>query len=397
MRFDKLLGVTAICVAAAVGAGNDTAEKTGSSSPLVVHARQELLASIRTISDPRIRKITWDGLANTSTCIAHRANLNEEAKKQIIEELVEQRLLNPADAVHVEGMFPPVLDDGTSCPHLPLSLTGAAGSEFGGHHSYPGGLAVHEAMNQRLAESIRRAYLEIYGADLGSKIDRDVLLAAAAWHDWAKLLVFQWNADGTEFNELKFGGTGTNDDFGMKGDSRTGAHHILSLAETMARGLPPLLVITQASAHAAPTLGNQYRVINWLRAAAIIARIDPVARGYLVRGEDDTLRLPSWPRGVPEADLLKPATPFRIEFQIHNLSDGDFVNSVPAASLADLILRVAAPKFGYNAGDTAAYNNRFRNVVLARVSAERLEVLYTNAGMRPVLEELAKLRRDKVI
>ncbi len=49
----------------------------------------------------------------------------------------------------------------------------------------------------------------------------------------------------------------------------------------MARGLSPFLVITQASAHAAPTLGNEYKVVNWLRAGAIVARIDPIAKGYL--------------------------------------------------------------------------------------------------------------------
>jgi hypothetical protein len=88
--------------------------------------------------------------------------------------------------------------------------------------------------------------------------------------------------DGTEFTELNFGGSGTNDNFGASGDSRTGGHHIMSVAETMARGLPPILVITQAAAHSAPTLANEYKVVNWLRAAAILAQIDPMATGYLV-------------------------------------------------------------------------------------------------------------------
>src|SRR5215831_10591302 len=105
-------------------------------------------------------------------------------------------------------------------------------------------------------------------------------------------MVFQWNADGTEFAELNFGGTGTLDAFGSPGDSRTGGHHILSVAESMKRGLPPELVITQASAHSAPTLGNEFKVVNWLRAAAIVARIDPVAKGYLAADGQGNLRLP---------------------------------------------------------------------------------------------------------
>jgi len=42
---------------------------------------------------------------------------------------------------------------------------------------------------------------------------------------------FQWNAVGSEFTELNFGGTGTNDNNGAPGDSRTGGHHIMGVAE----------------------------------------------------------------------------------------------------------------------------------------------------------------------
>ncbi|MHC5918274.1 MAG: hypothetical protein ACYTXE_46650, partial [Nostoc sp.] len=75
--------------------------------------------------------------------------------------------------------------------------------------------------------------------------------------------------------ELNFGGNGKTDNYGASGDSRTGGHHIISLAETMKRKLSPEFVITQACAHSSPTLGNEYKVVNWLRAAAIIAGIDP--------------------------------------------------------------------------------------------------------------------------
>jgi len=91
-------------------------------------------------------------------------------------------------------------------------------------------------------------------------------VGAPLWHDWAKSIVFQWNSDGTEFIELNFGGTGTNDNFGAPGDSRTGAHHIITIAEEMSRGLSPVFVITMACAHSAPTSDNEYKVVNWLRA-----------------------------------------------------------------------------------------------------------------------------------
>jgi hypothetical protein len=61
----------------------------------------------------------------------------------------------------------------------------------------------------------------------------------------------------------------------------------------MARGLSPKFVITQASAHSNPTSGNEDKVVNWLRAAAIIAGIDPVAKGYLRVDGASHLRLPA--------------------------------------------------------------------------------------------------------
>ncbi len=141
-------------------------------------------------------------------------------------------------------------------------------------------------------------------------IDEDIIVAAPLLHDWGKPIVFQWNADGTEFAELNFGGNGATDNYGAAGDSRTGAHHIIGVAESMARGLPPKFVITQASAHSSPTSGNEYKVVNWLRAAAIIAGIDPVAKGYLRVDGAGHLRLPAVQR-LGDVDL-NAATPTQV-------------------------------------------------------------------------------------
>jgi hypothetical protein len=230
------------------------------------------------------------------------------------------------------------------------------------------------------------------------RIDQDVVLAAPIWHDWAKRMVFQWNADGTEFTELNFGGTGTNDNFGAPGDSRTGGHHIMSIAETMAQNLSPLLVITQASAHSAPTLGNEFKVVNWLRAAAIMAQIDPVAKGYLVIDANGHLRLPPLEALAAGVDLpASGQTNLLIEYQIHNLSDADFVNSIPAVTEVQVLLQKIAPRFAYDPTNASRYNNSFRNVVLAYLSPERLMMIYATEGLRGVVEEVNKLRRSSLI
>jgi hypothetical protein len=234
-------------------------------------------------------------------------------------------------------------------------------------------------------------YRKLYGKDV--LINQDWVIGAPAWHDWAKTLVFQWNADGGVFDEFNFGGNGRNDNYVAPGDSRTGAHHILGLAETMARGLAPGLVITQASAHAAPTLGNEYKVVNWLRAAALIARIDPAAKGYLVIDKNGQWRLPPLNHLWDGLDLNQNGqTNFLLEYQIHNLSDADFVESIPAVNNADLLLKTVAKQFGYDPAETATYNNNFRNVVLALVGPERLSFLYSSHGLERVVQEINSLK-----
>ena len=400
-----------------MGAGNARAEQIGPASPLVRSAVELLTDNARQIANSQIREATLNSFLNPHSCIRHRANVDDAAKNQIIATLTAQGLVNPADAASITGglkagIFPPVISDGSACPLLPLSFMASPGSNFGGHHSYPGGLAVHESLNDQssinFADTFRGEYGQL-GRDRlpvarGSRresdveINQDVVLAAPIWHDWAKRMVFQWNADGTEFTELNFGGAGTVDNNGAPGDSRTGGHHIMSIAETMARGLPPVLVIAQASAHSAPTLGNEFKVVNWLRAAAIMAQIDPVAKGYLVIDGSGHPRLP--PLFGLGNGINLPAggqTNLLVEYQIHNLSDADFVNSIPAVTEAQVLLAAIAPKFGFNSSDVAHYNNFFRNVVFAYLSPERLIMIYAKRGLDEVVEEVSKLRRLHVI
>ncbi len=401
-----------------VGAGNARAEQIGGQSPLVQSAKRLLIENARQIEDRELRATTLDAFTNPRTCVFHRAHVTDAVKDQIIAQLEQAGLVNPADATTITGgvkagVFPPILADGSACPHLPLSFDATPGSNFGGHHSYPGGLAVHESFNDQSSINFAATYRGEYN-QLGfgrlpvaegtsprpqdGFINQDLILAAPIWHDWAKMMVFQWNADGTEFTELNFGGNGATDNAGAAGDSRTGGHHILSVAESMARGLSPAMVITQASAHSAPTLGNEFKVVNWLRAAAIVARIDPVAKGYLVQDAQGNFRLPPLLALGEGVDLPAAGqTNLLIEYQIHNLSDADFTNSIPAVTESQVLLAQLAPQYGYDPANVATFNNKFRNVVLAFLSPERLSVLYSNGGLAAVKQEVDKLQRLRLI
>jgi hypothetical protein len=192
--------------------------------------------------------------------------------------------------------------------------------------------------------------------------------------------VFQWNANGSEFAELNFGGFGATDNNGLAGDSRTGGHHINTIADEMSRRLSPVFVITQASAHSAPTSGNEYKVVNWLRAGAIIVRIDPVAEGYLMVDKLGHFRLPA---------LRQLAS--NVEYTLHNLSDADFTYSGPAVIAVKTILQTLAPDFGFSPPDPG-YLLNFRNPVFSFLTGERLMIIYSEKGGDGVRAEVQKVR-----
>ena len=131
-------------------------------------------------------------------------------------------------------------------------------------------------------------------------------------------------------------------------------------------------------------------MVNWIRAAAIIARVDPVASGYLRIDADRKLRLAEVRNSAsPIGDPKEPG--MMAEDAIHNLSDANFTIALPAIAHVDWGLRALAPKFGYSADDAATYNNSFRNPVMSYLTAERLFLVLTNDGMPGLEGEVRKL------
>ncbi|MBS0342356.1 MAG: hypothetical protein JSS56_17690 [Proteobacteria bacterium] len=408
------------------GAGNDEAIRLSKGSPLVQSAFDMLRDRLRDVRSNTLRDHMAELMDHERACVQHRASLTADDKSRIISELAQAKLVDMADDAGFPGgvragIFPPVLADGTACPRMPQAFFSAPGGATFGHHSEPGGLPVHEAFNDTSALGLAHSYHAVYGhtgpnglpvvvreradneregkkTDAAFVIDSDTVLAAPMWHDWAKTMVFQWNADGTEFAELNFGGNGATDNNGQAGNSKTGAHHILGLAEAMKRGLAPDFVIAVASAHSVPTLGNEYKVVNWLRAAAIIAQIDPYKAGYLTRDARQNPRLPAV-RRLGDVDLMaapQTQTNMLVEYVLHNLSDADYAFTGAAATDVSFALEKLAAEYGYDP-TTADYLRRFRNPVLTYLSAERLYILYSNGGLDAVRKEIGKLRKLAVI
>jgi hypothetical protein len=135
-----------------------------------------------------------------------------------------------------------------------------------------------------------------------------------------------------------------------------------------------------------------------LRAAAIMAQIDPVAKGYLVVDGTGHLRLPPLAALVAGVNLNAAGqTNLLVEYQIHNLSDADFVNSIPAVTQGPGAAAANRAQVRIRSRRYVSYNNFFRNVVFAYLSPERLMMIYDKGGLEELVDEVGKLRRLHVI
>ena len=151
------------------GAGNAAAVQLARQSPLVQSAMKALTAQAEHINDRSLRIATLDILKNPKTCVMHRRGLaTPAAQDAVIQTLFDHGLINRADATAFPSgvraaIFPPILEAETDCPQLPQPLESAPGSAFGGHHSYPGGLPVHEANNGLSDVNLASQYQAVYG------------------------------------------------------------------------------------------------------------------------------------------------------------------------------------------------------------------------------------------
>jgi hypothetical protein len=339
----------------AVTAGNQQAMSLARSSSRIMAANDAVLAMADALKDQALRRATLDILRNPAPTYQLKSPTRAD-KEAVRQELLAAGLIT--DQVTVEGIFPPVGD-----PHeAPQAFWSAPGSTYAGHHSYPGGLAVHSWTNASVAAQFVDSYDQRYGlVSESGAIDPSMATAAPLWHDINKVTVFQWNDDGSELVEQTIGDTG--------------GHHPLSGAEAIVRGMPADFVVALLGAHDPPQSGvSIYRLINYVRASAMIARVDPVQAGLLQPWDD-----PMAPAGLGLAQR-----PPRVEAHINHLSDHDFVFSGDSATLVIQTLRNLAPRYSIDPGSQQARFNLFRNTVLAQLTDMRLYGVLQTGGQEAV-------------
>ncbi|HEY6235501.1 MAG TPA: hypothetical protein VIW69_10405, partial [Candidatus Elarobacter sp.] len=239
--------------------GNAAAASLARGANLVTATYARVEAAARSIEDATLRADVLDLIRNPHPLYAER-HPSPASRTAVRDALAREGFVVPA--APVRGIFPPGTEPETTTAVQPFWC--APGSSEGSHHDYPGGLAMHESFNASMATAFASTYDTHYFGGRPT-VSRDTVIAAALYHDIMKTVVFGWNDDGTVFDELTIAGTG--------------AHHVLSGAEAIARAHDPRFVTTLLSAHAAPSLGDEAKVVAWCRAAAIVANVDPVAYG----------------------------------------------------------------------------------------------------------------------
>jgi hypothetical protein len=309
-------------------------------STLAINSHRFLLQSADSIKDGGLRKAVSQIIQQPAPLVLGRF-LTNDAKEAVKQQLVADGLLKPEIAV--SQLFPPAKS--VNEPAQPF--LSAPGSGYMSHHAYPGGLNVHVALNVRSSLGLFAGYHDTFGVSL----NRDTVLAAQLLHDLHKPWVFQWQTDGSLLPEYTVAGTG--------------AHHILSIAESLHRGIPADVVIAQASAHDHPgTPADEEKVVGYLKAGAIIAGINPTQAGLLT------------------SDGKTVALPRKIESFVTHLGDHDWILSVPAAQWTIALLgEIAREDYKMTAEDLkSAKFNGFRNYVFSQTTMIGLHQTHAMAG-----------------
>lgn len=279
-------------IPAGLTSANARAAQIAHASPFIRARYAQVLHLVHSMGDAKLREDVQRLIDDPAPRYA-RKYPTPESRTALRDALAREGFVS-ADAP-VTGIFPPHTDTG----RVVQPFWSAPGSDLNSHHSYPGGLLVHELFNSTMAANFEHTYDAIY-FEGGRRVNRDVVISAALYHDIMKTVVFQFNDDGTLLEELSIG--------------NTGGHHCLSGAEAIVRGHDARFVTVLLSAHAAPSLGDEQKVVTWCRAAALIAGVDPVEYGLVKK--------------TAGGYVLAALPP--IETFVNNLSDHDFVITIPA-------------------------------------------------------------------
>jgi hypothetical protein len=248
-----------------------TPTEMASASRLVTAAYNELLQVAASLEDSSYRRLMTECIAAPKVTFLEKYP-RETDRQKLFAEMVKLGFFNSKDSP--EHVWP--------AGHMqPQSYLTAPSSHNDFYNAHPGGLAVTVAYNIRMAEAYTNNYRQMFGVP----INRDLPSAALCVHEYPKVWLYQWKSDGSWLEEPR-----------TVYDDTWHAHCIYVTAELMHRRQDARIVMAMAAAHQLSALeaamdGRRVvckwhgldRVAHFIKAAAIMAQVDPVDYGLLER------------------------------------------------------------------------------------------------------------------
>jgi hypothetical protein len=329
-------------------------EDMAKASRAVCGAYDELLQTAASLEDPGYRRLMTECVAKPQVTFLEMYPSDDDRRK-LYDEMVKLGFFNAEDTP--EHVWP----QGHMTPQTYLS---APSSHNDFYNAHPGGLAITVAYNIRTAD----AYTENYRQMFGLPINRDLPAAALCVHEYPKVWLYQWLGDGSWLEEPR-----------TVYDDTWHAHCIYVTAELMYRRFDSRIGMAMAAAHQLSLLDASMdgrrvvcnwighdRVAHFIKAAAIMAQVDPVDYGLLERKNGEMVLAP-----VPA------------EQWVTHLADMNWPYTMGAAHLYTwpLLKQIAADDYGISGNDLEGRPfNQLKNYVWSQVGQIPLYEILVREG-----------------
>ncbi len=255
-------------------------EDMSRASRLVMGTYNELVQTAASLEDPAYRELMTECITRPKVGFLEMYKTDEDRRK-MFDEMVKLGFFNPED--DPDHVWP----SGHMNPQTYLT---APSSHNDFYNAHPGGLAVTVAYNIRMADAYTENYRQMYGLP----INRDLPVASLLVHEYPKVWLYQWQKDGSWLEEPR-----------TVYDDTWHAHCIYVTAELMYRRYDSRIVMAMAAAHQMSMLDASMdgravvanwigldRVAHFIKAAAVMAQVDPVDYGLLERKGGDMVLAP---------------------------------------------------------------------------------------------------------
>ena len=329
-------------------------EDMARSSLMVMGIYNELLRTAASLEDEGYRRLMTECITKPQVTFLEMYP-GEGDRRRLFDEMVKLGFFNAAD--DPDYVWP-------SGHMSPQSYLTAPSSHNDFYNAHPGGLALTVAFNIRMADAYTQNYRQVYGVP----INRDVAVVGLLVHEYPKVWLYQWQKDGSWLEEPR-----------TVYDDTWHAHCIYVTAELMHRRFDSRIVMAMAAAHQLSALGASMdgrkvvtnwvgleRVAHFIKAAGILANVDPVDYGLLERKGGDVVLAP------------QPA-----EQWVTHLADMNWPYAMGAAQLHTeaLLRRFAEDRLKVKGGDLSGKPfNQLKNYVWSQLGQITLYEILVREG-----------------